>query len=66
VASDIKHFVYVSIARPAPVMKEYIQVRKECEEIITGSGLNASIIRPWYVLGPGHRWPYLLIPFYKI
>ncbi len=23
-------------------------------------------MRPWYVLGPGHYWPYLIIPFYKI
>jgi hypothetical protein len=28
--------------------------------------LNATILRPWYVLGPGHRWPYALLPFYKI
>ena len=26
--------------------------------------MNATILRPWYVLGPGHRWPYALIPFY--
>ena len=24
------------------------------------------MVRPWYVLGPGHRWPYLLIPFYAL
>jgi hypothetical protein len=23
-------------------------------------------LRPWYVLGPGHRWPYLLVPIYAI
>jgi len=28
------------------------------------SGMNATILRPWYVLGPGHRWPYALIPVY--
>ncbi len=28
--------------------------------------MNATILRPWYVLGPGHRWPYALIPFYWI
>lgn len=21
-------------------------------------------MRPWYVLGPGHWWPYLLVPVY--
>jgi len=24
------------------------------------------ILRPWYVLGPGHRWPYALVPLYKV
>lgn len=65
-ALGIKHFIYVSVAHPAPLMKDYIKVRMECEEFIHTSGLNASILRPWYVLGPGHRWPYALIPFYKL
>jgi hypothetical protein len=30
-----------------------------------GSSLT-PILRPWYVLGPGHRWPYRLLPFYKL
>ena len=49
-----------------PMMKAYIQVRSECEAMIRESGMNATILRPWYVLGPGHRWPYLLLPVYKI
>lgn len=65
-SAGIKHFIYVSVAHPAPIMKDYIQIRKECEQMIIESGLNATILRPWYVLGPGHRWPYALIPFYKI
>lgn len=56
------HFVFVSVAHPAPAMKAYLAVRQECEQIIQESGLNATILRPWYVLGPGHRWPYLLLP----
>ena len=24
------------------------------------------IVRPWYVLGPGHRWAYGLLPFYWV
>ena len=64
--AGIRHFVYVSVAQPAPVMKFYVQVRAECEEMIRASGLNATILRPWYVLGPGRRWPYLLVPFYKL
>jgi uncharacterized protein YbjT (DUF2867 family) len=63
--AGIRHFVYVSVAQPAPVMKAYIQVRAECEQMIRASGMNATILRPWYVLGPGHRWPYGLIPMYK-
>ena len=38
----------------------------ECEAAIESAGLNATILRPWYVLGPGHRWPYLLLPMYKV
>ncbi len=65
-ASDVEHFIYVSVAHPAPVMKAYIEVRSECEAMIRQSGMNATILRPWYVLGPGHRWPYLLLPIYKL
>src|SRR5437763_9239719 len=65
-SAQIKHFVYVSVAHPAPVMKAYIAVRKECEQMIRESGLNATILRPWYVRGPGHRWPYVLLPIYWI
>jgi uncharacterized protein YbjT (DUF2867 family) len=60
----IRHFVFVSVAHPAPVMKAYIRVRSECERIIADSGIPATILRPWYVLGPGHRWPVALKPFY--
>ena len=66
VSADIQHFIYVSVAHPAPMMKAYIEVRAECEALIRQSGLHATILRPWYVLGPGHRWPYGLIPAYWI
>jgi len=65
-SAGIQHFVYVSVAHPAPMMHAYIAVRKECEEAIETAGLDATILRPWYVLGPGHRWPYLLVPMYKL
>jgi uncharacterized protein YbjT (DUF2867 family) len=45
-------------------MHAYIAVRREAEDTIRGAGLNATILRPWYVLGPGRRWPVLLIPAY--
>jgi len=64
--AGIRHFVYVSVAHPAPMMHAYIAVRSECEAAIESAGLNATILRPWYVLGPGHQWPYLLLPIYKI
>jgi uncharacterized protein YbjT (DUF2867 family) len=64
--AGVRHFVYLSVAHPAPMMKTYIQVRSECEQLLTESGMNATILRPWYVLGPGHWWPYALIPFYKL
>jgi len=62
--AGIAHFIYVSVAHPAPAMHAYIAARSACEAELETSGLNATILRPWYVLGPGHRWPYALIPFY--
>lgn len=62
--AGVKHFVYVSVAQPSPVMKAYQAVRAEGEKMICDSGLAATILRPWYVLGPGHRWPYALMPMY--
>lgn len=62
----IDHFIYLSVAHPAPMMKAYIAVRVECEALIQERRLNATILRPWYVLGPGHKWPYALLPVYKV
>jgi uncharacterized protein YbjT (DUF2867 family) len=47
-------------------MQAYIQARLEVEDGIRASQLNATILRPWYVLGPDHRWPYLLLPAYAL
>lgn len=63
-AAGVEHFVYVSVAQPAPAMKAYAAVRAEGEAIVRATGMNATFLRPWYVLGPGHCWPYLLVPFY--
>jgi uncharacterized protein YbjT (DUF2867 family) len=60
----MRHFVYLSVAHPAPMMKAYIDVRSQCEGMLRSTGMNATILRPWYVLGPGHRWPYALLPMY--
>ncbi len=63
-AAGVDHFVYVSVAQPAPVMQAYQQARARAEEQLLKSGLRRTVVRPWYVLGPGHRWPYALLPFY--
>lgn len=65
-AARITHFIYLSVAQPAPVMRAYVEVRAEGERLIRDSGMNATFIRPLYVLGPGHRWPYVLLPVFWI
>lgn len=64
--AGIRHLLYVSVAHPAPVMRAYIAARVEGEALIRDSKISATMLRPWYVLGPGHRWPYLLQPFYAL
>src|SRR5438128_2799399 len=64
--AGVCHFVYLSVAQPAPVMKEFIAVRSVGEKMIRESGINATFVRPWYVLGPGHRWPYAILPIYWV
>lgn len=67
VGAGVQHFVYLSVAQPAPaIMKEYAAVRAEGEAIVRATGMRATFLRPWYVLGPGHRWPYLLVPAYFV
>jgi uncharacterized protein YbjT (DUF2867 family) len=62
--AGVTHFIYLSVAQPAPVMKAFIAVRAEVEDILARSGLPATVLRPWYVLGPGHRWPLPLVPVF--
>jgi uncharacterized protein YbjT (DUF2867 family) len=62
--AGVKHFVYLSVAQPAPIMRDYIAVRAEGEAMIRSLNTSATFIRPWYVLGPGHRWPYFVLPLY--
>jgi len=65
-AARAAHFVYVSVAHPAPVMRAYVDARVRGETLVRASGVPATILRPWYVLGPGHRWPYALLPLYWV
>ena len=70
VQANVRHLVYVSVAHPAPVMQSYIDARIAVEARIRDacatSWLAATVLRPWYVLGPGHRWPSLLAPLYAL
>lgn len=60
-------FVYVSVAQtPVRIMHAYQQVRAEGEQLIARSGLKGVCIRPWYIIGPGHYWPLLFLPFFML
>jgi uncharacterized protein YbjT (DUF2867 family) len=66
VRAGIGHIVYVSVAHPAPVMQAYIAARVQAEDAVRATGIPATVLRPWYVLGEGHWWPYALLPLYKL
>ena len=59
-----RHVVYLSVAHPAPSMHAYWRVRERVEALLAATGLPATFLRPWYVLGPGHRWAVALKPLY--
>jgi uncharacterized protein YbjT (DUF2867 family) len=63
----VRHFIYLSVARPAPSKKDFVAVRAECEQMIAQRHLNATILRPWNLLTPESRWPLqLFLPLYKL
>ena len=65
--AGVSHFIYVSVAQtPTSIMHEYQQCRAEGEAAIRATEIPATFIRPWYVAGPGHYWPLLLKPLFKI
>ena len=64
-AAGAIHFIYVSVAQyPSKIMESYQQVRAQAEQLILSSGVKASFIRPWYIIGPGHYWPMLFQPLF--
>ena len=65
-SAGISHLIYASVAQPAPVMRAYLWVRTLGETMIREAGLTATFVRPWYVMGPGHWWPILIKPIYKL
>ena len=65
--AGVKHFVYLSVSQfPSKIMKDYQEVRANGEKLLVETGLKCSFMRPWYVLGPGHRWPIILFPIYGL
>ena len=64
--AGVRHFIYLSVAQPAPMMKAFLAVRAQGEALIRATGMRVTFVRPWYVLGPGHWWPYALLPFYWV
>ena len=65
--AGVRHFVYVSVVQhPTKVMADYQEARRQGEEAILASGLTSTFIRPWYVVGPGHYWPILFQPVFKL
>lgn len=65
--AGVERFIYLSVAQePTRIMQVYQQVRAEGEAYCLEKGLRCVFLRPWYVVGPGHWWPVLLLPFYAL
>lgn len=65
--AGVAHFIYVSVSQtPTRIMRDYQRVRAMGEQAVRATGIPHTFIRPWYVLGPGHWWPVLLWPVYKV
>lgn len=47
-------------------MRAYQAARAQAEVHLADAPLDATILRPWYVLGPGRRWPRVLVPLYAL
>jgi uncharacterized protein YbjT (DUF2867 family) len=70
-SSGISHFIYLSVAQSASVMRAYVDVRRRGEALVRGWAFanpsrRTTFLRPWYVLGPRHRRPYVLLPLYWV
>src|SRR3954454_12341681 len=63
----VNHFIYVSVAQtPTTIMRDYQRCRAEGEACIRTTQIPATFIRPWYIVGPGHYWPLIFSPIFKI
>jgi len=64
---NVKHFVYLSVAQyPTKIMADFQEARRQGEQSVIESGMMSTFIRPWYVVGPGHYWPLLFSPIFKL
>lgn len=64
--AGVRHFVYLSVAHPSSMMQAFIAVRMQGEALLRETGIPTTFVRPWYVLGPGHWWPYAILPVYWV
>jgi uncharacterized protein YbjT (DUF2867 family) len=55
-----------ALVRPGSAVQLAAGVANITGDALRAAGAKATILRPWYVLGPGHRGPSLLIPFYAL
>ena len=61
--AGVVHFIYMSVAQyPSTIMESYQHARAGAEAAILDTGIKTTVIRPWYIVGPGHYWPLLLEP----
>jgi uncharacterized protein YbjT (DUF2867 family) len=62
-----EHFILMSVAQtPTSIMQAYQQARAEAEHAVVQSGITYTFVRPWYIIGPGHYWPLLFQPLFKV
>jgi uncharacterized protein YbjT (DUF2867 family) len=64
--AGVQNFIYMSVAMPLPIMQSYVAARRKGEALLRESGLNATFLRPFYVIGPGRMWPLFLLPVYAV
>ena len=62
----IPRFVLLSSVGADKGMGPYLKVKKKTEEALMQSGLDYTILRPSFFVGPGRRAAQLLQPFFSI
>ena len=65
VASGAAHVVYVSVARPAPLMRSYIAARERGDAAVVATGVAQPSCGPGTCRAGPYR-PYALVPLYAI